>query len=230
MITDSERCYQRAMIPDHHDESLSQELTLADLETFAAAGGYWKYRISPLAAAIATAQLKSLDERNAARQANFDRLHARLNEHVPFISWPQLPPGSTRGWYGAPATYYCDPERVPRDLFIEACVAKGVPLDSGYQNWYQTPLFQDEGLYSQLWPAKHANGVAFKPLPPGALPNDEAMRVPMLRFQIPAIERPPYMDQIAAAIEKVAANMDALALSRGNGTGGAKPASPDSEA
>ena len=59
--------------------------------------------------------------------------------------------------------------------------------------------------------------MAYKPLPPGALPNDEAMRGRLLRFQIPAIETPPYMDQIAAAIEKVAANMEALALSRGNG-------------
>jgi dTDP-4-amino-4,6-dideoxygalactose transaminase len=217
MVTDSERCYQRAMIPGHHDERLSQELRLADLEPFAHAGGYWKYRIAPLAAAIATAQLKTLDGRNAARQANFDRLHARLSEQVPFISWPQLPRGSTRGWYGAPATYDYDPERVPRDLFMEACTAEGVPLDSGYQNWYQTPLFQDEGLYSQLWPAIHANGVAYKPLPSGALPNDEAMRKVLLRFQIPAIETPPYMDQIATAVEKVAANMDVLALGRGTG-------------
>jgi perosamine synthetase len=211
LITNSRRYYQRAMIPGHHDARLSKALTLAELRPFAQTGGYWKYRIPPLAAAIATAQLKRLDELNAARQANFDQLHARLTKRVPFISWPKLPPKSRRGWYGAPATYTYDQEKVPRDLFAEACAAEGVPLGTGYQNWYQTPLFQDTKLLSQLWPVKHANGVEYTPLPPGALPNDEALRRKFLCFHIPAIEVPAYVEQTAKAIEKVAENMASLA-------------------
>ena len=94
MITDNKRYYQRAMIPGHHEVRMRSELTYKDLKPFAVSGGYWKYRASPVGMAIAAEQLKRLDELNAARQANFDRLRKRLNKNVPFIRWPRLAKGS----------------------------------------------------------------------------------------------------------------------------------------
>lgn len=212
IVTNDERYYQRAMIPGHHGARLGEELTLPELIPFRATGGYWKYRIPTLAAAIATVQLGRLEELNAARQANFDRLQTRLKQTVPFISWPALHRKSSRGWYGTPAFYEYDQKKVPISLFAEACAAEGAPIGTGgYQSWCQTPLFQDMELFSQLWVAKHANGVEYKPLPADALPNEAALRQRFLRFPIPATEAPDLMDQMATAVEKVAAKMAALA-------------------
>lgn len=211
MITNSKRYYQRAMIPGHHGARLYAELTYKDLQPFAPGSGNWKYRASPLGMAIATEQLKRLDHLNAARQANFDRLHERLSKSVPFLKWPRLAKGSRRGWYGTPSFYTYDRKRVSADLFAEACGAEGMGLGRGYENWYQAPLFQDRKLYSQMWVVRHENGVEFRQLPPNGLPRDEELRTKLLVFPIPAIQSPDLMDQMASAVEKVAGQMAALA-------------------
>jgi len=211
LITNDRRCYQRAMIPGHHEARLARELTYKDLKPFAAAGGYWKYRASPVGMGIAAAQIERLDEFNAARQANFDRLRKLLQRAAPFIRWPRLARGSRRGWYGTPATYEYDQKKVSRNLFVKACGAEGCGMGTGYRNWYREPLFQDLRLYSQLWPVRHANGVEYKPLPENALPHDEELRSKLLVFAMPAVQMPVLMDEMAAAIGKVASAMNELA-------------------
>ena len=52
LVTNSRRLYQRAMIPGHHDMRLSVERVSPDLKPFEECGGYWKYRISPVGAAM----------------------------------------------------------------------------------------------------------------------------------------------------------------------------------
>jgi len=209
MLTDSKRYYQRATVPGHHCERL-KTMTLKELEPFVAGSGYWKYRIAPVEAAIATEQLKRLDTLNAARQANFDRLRRGLAKCAPFIKWHRMPPRSKRGWYGTPAFY----EReggVSCEQFHAACYAEGAPIwHGGYGDWPRVPLFQDMKLYSQMWVVKHANGVEFKPVQPGELPNDAWMRENVLIFPVPAEEVPDLVDQWIAAVAKVVANMSAL--------------------
>jgi perosamine synthetase len=209
MLTNSKRYYERAMVPGHHGERLRMT-TLAELKPFVPAGGYCKYRISPVEAAIATEQLKRLDALNAARQANFDRLRRGLAKCAPFIRWHRVPPRSTRGWYGTPAFYeYTGGVSCAR--FHEACAAEGVPVWlGGYGDWARVPLFQDMRLYSQLWVVKHSNGVEFRPVKPGELPNEAQARQKLLIFSVPAEETPQLVDQWIAAVAKVSANMPAL--------------------
>jgi dTDP-4-amino-4,6-dideoxygalactose transaminase len=161
--------------------------------------------------AIAAEQIKRLDQFNSAREENFGRLRRALRRDVPFINWPRLSKGSRRGYYGTPGLYDYDRNTVSRDLFVEACAAEGLRLGTGYANWYRASLFQDMDLYGQLWPVRHENGVAFRPVPPGGLPNDEELRTRLMVFPIPATETPDLIDQMAAAARKVADNMDALA-------------------
>ena len=221
LLTDNKRWYQRAMIPGDHGVRLGQEISDKTLSGFARGGGAWTYRIAPVCAAIALAQLHRLDTLNAARQANFDRLRAGLRKAAPFIKFPALHPESVRGWYGTTATYTHDPQKVDRDSFVKACAAEGAPIrGEGYANWYTVPLFQDTRLYGQLWPVKHANGVTYRPLEPGSLVNNEALRRNNLILTIPAQECPRWIDQVIEAIDKVAGNMRTLA--RGAGRKGAK--------
>ncbi len=109
------RLAQRALVPGHHPGRIGWALTLRETKPFAQAGGMWTYRIMPACAAIASAQLKKLDTFNAARQANFDRLHGRLRKSCPFIAWPKLPPRSKRGWYSTPAFFALERKGVTRN-------------------------------------------------------------------------------------------------------------------
>ena len=212
LLTDNQLWYERSMIPGDHGVRLRSELTIDELEPFICGGGAWTYRIAPVCAAVALEQLARLDTLTANRQANFDRYHDRLSKRVPFIRWPTMHEGSTRGWYGTAALFELDDERISRDLFSEACIAEGAPVASAhYLNWYEQPLFQDTSLYGQLWPVKHVNGAEFKPLPPGALANTNALHRRRLHFPVPAEPCDLLMDQFADAVEKVADNLDALA-------------------
>ena len=214
ILTNDQLTYERSMIPADHGTRLKTELTLDELEPFAHGGGAWTYRISPMCAAVAIAQLDRLETLNAARRANFEQLRDRLAKCAPFIKWypEDREAGTERGWYGVPGLYERAQGDVSRDTFIKACQAEGVACNSnGYANWYQAPLFQDVSLYAQLFTAEHVNGVKYEPLPAGALPNTEKLRLKHVHFQIPAERAPHYMNQIAGAIEKVVANLDALA-------------------
>jgi len=210
MLTNSSRYYQRAAVPGHHGARLSATMSLREVRPFAQGGGAWTYRISPIAAAIATAQLRKLPTLNAARQANFDRLRARIRK-FPFLAWPRLAPGSVRSWYGTPVLFDEAKAGISRDTFVKACAAEGMAIGGeGYCDWSQIPLFQDVRLYSQMFVARHANGVSFQPVEKGSLPNYEAVRTRMILLAIPAVECPMLMDQAADAMEKVAANLRAL--------------------
>ena len=211
LLTDSERWYQRAMIPGDHGVRLGQELTDKRLQAFARGGGAWTYRIAPVCAAVALAQLRKLPVFNAARQGNFDRLRKQVRKTAPFIRFPSLARGSVRGWYGTPASYEFDHTKVSRDLFCRACAAEGLHIGTGYANSYEIPLFQDTRLYGQLWPVTHANGAAFEPVAPGSLKSHELQRRKVLIFPIPAEECPELMDQAAEAVAKVARGMSSLA-------------------
>ena len=209
LVTNERTLVERAMIPGHHPLRLQESLTLPELAGFGATGGSWKYRASPLAMAIAAAQLPRLDEWNAIKLENYTRLEARLRQ-VPFLRFPCLPAESTRGFYGSPCWYGYDEQRVSRDTFLGALAAEGAVVFTGYENWYQTLVFQDMSLFRQLWIDRHANGARYRALPPGALPHtDEAVRRTLV---LPAWGQPApeLVDQYAAAFDKVAANMDAL--------------------
>jgi dTDP-4-amino-4,6-dideoxygalactose transaminase len=212
LLTNRKLWYERAMIPGDHGVRLGQEISCQSLNGFTRGGGAWTYRIAPICAAVALAQLGRLDSLNAARQANFDQLAKRLRKDAPFIRLPSLHRGSVRGWYGTPAIYDFDQEAVSRDLFCQACAAEGAGVrGTGYDNYYTVPLFQDTALYGQLWHVQHANGVTYTPTPPGSLENHEDLRRRSLLLTIPAEPAPALMTQVADAIAKVAANMAALA-------------------
>jgi len=94
---------------------------------------------------------------------------------------------------------------------VAACRAEGAPVHGeGYRDWSQIPLFQDMKLFSQMFVVRHANGVAFRPVEKGSLPNYEAVRASMLLFGIPAVESATLMDQVVEAVSKVAASLPAL--------------------
>jgi dTDP-4-amino-4,6-dideoxygalactose transaminase len=71
--------------------------------SFGRAPGH-KFRIHPLAAAIALDQLAHLDEYLQGRAAVAARMCGRLGS-LPVLIAPALPAGTTASWYGLPLTY-----------------------------------------------------------------------------------------------------------------------------
>jgi len=209
LITDDRLIYERAMVPGHHDVRLGQELTLAETAGFRETGGYWKYRAVPLSMAVAHAQLRHLDEWNAAKRENYQRLESQLRD-TPFLKFPELAPGSLRGFYGSPCLYDYEQAKVSRGTFIEALTAEGADVGTGYRNWYRAPLMQDLSLYRQLWVDEFANGTRYRPLPAGALPNTESVLARTLTIPAWGAPAPELVGQYAAAFQKVAGQMAEL--------------------
>ena len=123
-------------------------------------GGAWyehhviagNYRLGEFAGAILNCQLDRLDEQTNRRDANARYLDEQLAK-VPGITPQRRPDYATRN----AQHLYCfryDPSAfggVPRERFIEALTAEGIPASSGYVlPLYKQPLFQQKnfGPYS----------------------------------------------------------------------------------
>jgi dTDP-4-amino-4,6-dideoxygalactose transaminase len=216
MVTDERRLYERAMLPGHHDARLGQELTLEETKRYATAGMYWKYRASPIGIALANAQLKHLDEWTRNRRQNREYLKKQI-EDIKFIVWPKIPNYVELGFYGTPVFYdQKAADGIPRDVFIKAMSAEGVPLSTGYRVWYLEPLFQDQFFYGRGCPWSCPYADRHIKYNPGDLPRTEELAqktiiIPMQHFINPCKE---VMDQYAEAFHKVAKNIGKLASIR----------------
>jgi dTDP-4-amino-4,6-dideoxygalactose transaminase len=212
MVTDDRRYYERAMLPGHHDLRLTQELTLDETKRYATAGLYWKYRASPLGIALANAQLKHLDEWTRGRRENRNYLKKQI-EDIEFIVWPKVPMDSEVGFYGTPLFYDQRASGgVPRDVFLRAMSAEGVPFSTGYRTWYLEPLFQDQFFYGRGCPWSCPYSDRHLKYKAGDLPRTEELEKRQMilwisHFITPAKEN---MDQFAEAFHKVAKNIDKL--------------------
>jgi perosamine synthetase len=145
LVTDDQAIYERAMLLGMHPVRLDHCLTIPGYVRYAGTGLGHKYRIHPLAAAIALVQLRTLDERNADRNAKLDRLTAGLMD-VRGITPPYTAPHATRGgYYGYRVVF--DPDALGGlDMlrFIDALNAEGVLAEpERYVMLHLSPLYRD---------------------------------------------------------------------------------------
>lgn len=144
LITSSRSVYERALMLGHFGRRIKDEVSDQDLLPFVETGFGHKYRMHPLAAAIANQQLRRLDGRNAQRAANLDLL-ARLLEEVPGVRPPVTRVGTTRGgWYGFKPRYVSEElGGLPMPSFIAALRAEGVQVKRpGSPPLHTLPLFR----------------------------------------------------------------------------------------
>jgi len=143
LLTKSREVYERAMMLGHFGRRIKDEVNSGDLRRFVDTGFGHKYRMHPLAAAIALAQLRRLDERNELRRQNLDLL-ASLLASIPAVQPPVTMPGFTRGgWYGFKARYVADDiGDLPMSRYMEALRAEGVRVKRpGSLPLHQSPIF-----------------------------------------------------------------------------------------
>ncbi len=171
-----------------------------------------KFRIHPLAAAIAYVQLKHLDERNKIRRENHMRLHRGLMDIVGLE--PQYIPSYVQmgGWYGFRVKYY--PERlsgISRETFIAALRAEGVRASlERYPLLHLEPIFSDKSLKIPAGPLRCQNAPR-RFYKKGDLPVTEDIYSRLIAF--PKFERKicwDLIDQYVEAVRKVAENVAEL--------------------
>lgn len=114
------------------------------------------FRMQHIQAVILLAQFDKLVKDTGVRQANADYLIAGLKD-IPGVGTAKLPANSRAVWHLFPLRY--DPAQfngLPRDRFIRALGAEGVPCSGGYSEQYHEGIC-DEAInskgYQRLWSA-----------------------------------------------------------------------------
>lgn len=109
-------------------------------------GGPWlcyNYRLTEIAAAIGRVRLGFLDEFNRIRQANAQHAQEEL-AGVPGITVRKPAPDTVAVYYNLPIEYDPDILGAPRDDFIEAVRAEGIPVVRTYRGVHRQKVFHPE--------------------------------------------------------------------------------------
>ena len=214
LITNNQDYYERAVLLGHFGDRAKECVLLPHNRTFVDTGLGHKYRMHPLAAAIANAQLPHLDECNEMRRRNMEHLSLGLRG-IPGIRPPVTQSYATRGgWYGYKTVYEAhELSGLSLDTYLQALTAEGVPVRRpGSPPLHLLPLFQlsgEDGIRFRLpW--------AFSGMPPrtpnwcGELPNAERMYAKLLSLPTFTDPAEDILDQYALAFAKVAAHADRI--------------------
>ncbi len=160
-----------------------------------------KYRMHPLAAAIARQQLKGLDERNALVHANVRKLNDRLTQ-LPGISEPRVRPDQVRAYYSA-SMLFLDERKAG---FSRAAMLKALQAEGVRASIWEYPEQHKYKIYSE---AKWWHHTPVIPeLPGNAQVNKTHFFLPLIHGEAPEL-----IDQYVKAFEKVWANRENVAKS-----------------
>lgn len=180
-------------------------------------GGLWyehhvisgNYRLGEFQGAILSCQLDRLAEQTARRDANGQRLAARLRA-LPGLHPQQRPADCTRHSYHL-FMLRIDPREfgAPREAVIKALQAEGVPCSGGYAcPLTQQPLFRNKAFGPYLPEARAGLDFANARMPNAELIcREQGLWLEQSIFLGPEED----MDDIARAFEKVCAHRSALA-------------------
>lgn len=196
LITNDESIAEIARLIRNHGETITETL---ENRSYRSEILGWGYRMTEFEAALGRVQLRQLETWNAHRR----RLAQFLNQYlrdIPGLS-PQTPqPGCDHVYYVYPLLYEEKETGIPRNLFVEALKAEGIPSNAGYiKPLYLSPLYQERRAFA----FRHYRGEAS--YAPGLCPVAEKLHFQQMLL-IPAC-RPPASEQdmldIVYAIRKI---------------------------
>ena len=222
LLTDDAAVYRRATALGHYERLGRNEAPGEDPQDphgdeyarFRHTSFGFKYRISPLNAALGRVSLAKLDARNARRNEGIAYLLNGIAE-VPGITPPAIPDHIERVYYGQPRVAY-DPDvyGVPVERFVDALRAEGARVTWGTQlrhrgGLHTQPVFLEQAHWAFQHPANAAS-VAGVRYGSGTLPTTD--EPPRNRITLPSFPSPTkaLLDQYIAAFHKVARNAGQL--------------------
>lgn len=224
LITNNEEYYERAVLLGHYERIPKLTSKRAEKYKELAKGirgviglsgvcfGY-KYRINPLAAALARVGLKHLDERNEIRRRNMDYISKGLLE-IEGIEPPYVAPYAKVAWLIYLVRYYKEKLKgVPKEKFIEALKAEGVRVSNfeGYRPLHLTKLFHIRDIYGKgcPWLCKHVEQIPT--YSEGQLPVTEYINKILFNLSVIPNKCPKeLLDQYIEAFHKVVKHIDEL--------------------
>jgi dTDP-4-amino-4,6-dideoxygalactose transaminase len=102
----------------------------------------FNYRMTEIEAAIASEQLKKLEKLVVPRIEAADYLTEKLSK-FPALTLPVVRPSVRHGYYVYAIRYDANAVGVPRDRFVAAIKAEGIPVGAGYvEPIYLEPVYQ----------------------------------------------------------------------------------------
>jgi len=138
VVTDDASLAERLQLIRNHGETVVEAKGVENLVNMIG----FNYRMTEIEAAIAAEQLKKLERLLLPRVAAADFLTARL-ARLPGITPPKVMEGVRHGYYLYAMRYDAGLTGIPRDRFVAAVRAEGVPLAQAYvQPLYLQPLYQ----------------------------------------------------------------------------------------
>jgi len=200
-VSDDDELCERVVRFGHYERLRTRQ---SPDRRFAATGFGYKFRMSPLNAAVARVQLRHLDERNARRNENIIDLSHEL-EQLGFQTH-LAPTGVQRVYFEFLIRHDETATGVPIGALTEALRAEGADVQRPrYPLLHQQPLFT-EGVWAALARLPIDAAEAMKRYDPAALPRTAAASGSLLKLpSFPSAERP-LLDQYAEAFRKVMAH------------------------
>jgi perosamine synthetase len=166
----------------------------------------WNYRMTEIDAALGVVQFRRLDDLNGERIRLASYLTERLSG-IDGLEPPVVRPGAKHVYYIYALKYDEEKTGIPRDLFVKAINAEGIPFGAGYvRPLYLSSLYHDKRPFA----FEHYKGSAT--YDKGICPTTEKLHERLLIQTL--IARPPAtladMDDVVAAFEKVVEQKESL--------------------
>ena len=162
------------------------------------------YRMSEPQAAVVAAQLERLEDIVKNRSDLGNRLSNSIRDLLGIARYNVRPEDRCSYWFYMfridPAAFTCD-----RGEFVKALRAEGAPASAGYipVPLFRNPVFLKHGFFAGRWPVKEM-GLTKMDYNKVECPEAEAILQTGVRIRLHEAMDREYIDQIAAAIIKVA--------------------------
>jgi dTDP-4-amino-4,6-dideoxygalactose transaminase len=158
-----------------------------------------KFRIHPLAAALARTQLRGLDQRNALIAAQVRKLNDRITQ-LPGLSEQQATPEMRRVHWAANLLFFEEATAgFSKEVLLKALKAEGVRVSSSpYDEQHKYHLYTE----AKWW--------HHPPQIPASLPGCEQVNKSSIRLPLFTESAPDLIDQYAKAFEKIWVHREAL--------------------
>ena len=207
MITNNLDWHERAICLGHYERI--PHLSNSNYHKYSPTCFGYKYRISPLSAAIARVQLRHLDQRNKQRNDNAMYLMDGISA-FPSIHPLKPPEYIFRGYYSSPYIRYDTDELngLPKSKLIEALCAEGASVASGAPGGsnHLSAIFQE-----QSHPAFSRPEIQRKiTYERGDLPHSEKPRQDMITIPAFPVTNKGLLNQYIEAFHKVITNATEL--------------------
>lgn len=140
LITNDEEIGQIAQMVRNHGEVILENV---GRRTYSSEILGWNYRMTELEAALGLAQLKKLDIYNNWRIELANYLNESLDE-IKGLTPPVVYPECKHVYYVYAMKYDEEKVGIPRDVFVRALVAEGIPFSTGYvKPLYLNPIYHE---------------------------------------------------------------------------------------